>query len=146
VEKARKSLKELSVLVLAFAAYSLIRVVLGAIFTDFDASVLPEGTTEGMFTVGKIVLCAISLILLLPQIYVGVKGLKVSKNPDNSKGHITWATVLAVISVIGVISSAYNLIQAGEIVNDILEMADMLIDVALFGFYVKYAKQILKGE
>lgn len=142
---ARKNLKLMSLVVLALAAVTFVRTILDAFSIDFDMAALPEGTTAGMVLAAQIVLCALSFILLLPQIYVGVKGLKISKKPDDSKAHIVWAIILTVISAIGIISPVSNIINAGNIVDNVVAIVDMATDVAVYIAYIAYAKQVLKA-
>ena len=116
-----------------------------AFFTEFNTAILPEGTTEGLVLAAQIVWCVVGIILLLPQIYVGVKGLKIAEKPDNSKAHIVWAIILAVISAIGIISPVFNIINAGNIVDNVVELIDLATDVAVYVAYIAYAKQVLKA-
>ena len=146
MKESRKNLKVLSYVILALAVYSLVRVIISVFTLDFDPNNLPEGATAGIMLGGQIFVCVVSFILLLPQTFVGIKGIKVSNNPDSSKAHIVWAVILAVCSVLGVISSASNLINNnGDLVGNLLETADMVIDVCMYIAYVKYAKQVRKA-
>ena len=142
---ARKNLKWLSTVVLALAALTFIRVIWEAFFIDFKMETLPEGTTAGMVLAAQIVLCVVSLVLLLPQIYVGVKGLKIAEKPNQSKAHIVWATILAVLSVIGIASPISNMMQAGNMVANVVELIDLATDAAIYIAYVVYAKRVLKA-
>ena len=142
---ARKNLKWLSVVVLALAGLSFIRVVLEIFFVEFNTAMLPEGATEGLVLAAQIILCVVSIILLLPQIYVGVKGLKMAEKPDNSKAHIVWAIILTVISAISIISPVSNILNAGNVVDHVVELLDLATDVAVYVAYIAYAKQIRKA-
>ena len=141
----KKNLKLMSIVILALAAFTLIRVALSTFAIDFNMENLPEGATPGLVLAAQIVLCVVSFILLLPQIYVGVKGIKISKKPDTSKGHIVWATILAVLSAICIISPVMNMVQTGDIKGNFAELIDVVTDAAVYFAYVGYAKQILKA-
>ena len=145
MKETKRNLKVLSIVILAMAVYSLIRVVLSVFTMDFDTSNLPDGATASIVLAGQIAVCVISLILLLPQVFVGVKGIKVSNTPDSSKAHIVWAVILTVFSIIGVISPVLNLIQKTDIVGNLFEAADMAIDAVIYIVYIKCAKQLLKA-
>ena len=145
MKETKRNLKILSIVILAMTVYSLIRVVLSVFTMNFDTNNLPDGVTAGILLAGQIVTCVISLIILLPQVYVGVKGIKISNNPDSSKAHIVWAVILAIFSIIGLISPVSNLIQNGDIVGNLFEAADMVIDTIIFIAYIKYAKQLSKA-
>ena len=143
--EARKNLKWLSVLVLALAAFTFVRVIVQTFCVEFNAVTLPEGATEGVILAAQIILCVVSLILLLPQIYVGVKGVKVAKTPDRSKAHIVWAMILAVIGILGLISPISNMIEAKNILDNLFTLLDLASDVLVYIAYVVYAKQVLKA-
>ena len=142
MKESKRNLKVLSIVILAMAVYSLIRVVLSVFTMDFDVNNLPDGATASIVLAGQIAVCVISLILLLPQVFVGVKGIKVSNTPDSSKAHIVWAVILAVFSILGVISPVSNLIQNTDVVGNLFEVADMVIDAVIYIVYIKYARQI----
>ena len=145
MERNKKNLKILSILILALAVYSLIRIVLSVFSIDLNPEDLTDGTSATHLLIGQIFVCVVSVILLIPQIFVGIKGIKVSNNPDSSKAHIVWAVILAIFSIIGLISPVSNLIQNGDIVGNLFEAADMVIDTIIFIAYIKYAKQLSKA-
>ena len=142
---ARKNLKLMSIVILALTVFSFVRVGLSAFSMDFNMEELPEGTTASIILAAQIALCVFSFILLLPQIYVGVKGMKIAKNPDNSKAHIVWATILAVLSVICIISPVAGIIRTGDFAGNFAELIDVVTDAAVYFAYVGYAKQVLKA-
>ena len=144
MSNARKNLKYMSIVILALSVFTLIRVLLDVFSLEFNADAVADGVTAGIILIGQIVVCAVSLILLLPQVYVGVKGIKLSKNPDSSKGHIVWATILAVISVIGIFSPISDMIQTGDFANNFAALLDVATDAAVYIAYIGFAKQVLK--
>ena len=97
MEKARKNLKEMSVLILIFAVFSFVRSIVEILFAGLSIKDLPEEITENIVIIGIVVLCVFSLILSIPQLYVGIRGIKVAKKPVATKGHIVWAIILAVL-------------------------------------------------
>ena len=145
MNNARKNLKLMSIVILALAVFTLIRVGMSAFSIDFNMEELPEGATSSFVLAAQIGMCVFSFILLLPQIYVGLKGMKISKNPDNSKAHIVWATILAVLSVIAILSPVGNMIQTGDIAGNFAELIDMVTDAAVYIAYIGFAKQVLKA-
>lgn len=141
---ARKNLKVLSILMLVLTAFTFARTIWEAFTMDFNLEALPEGTTAGAVLAAQIVLCVLSFIFLLPQIYVGAKGLKISQNPNRSKAHIMWAMILTVISAISIIFPVANLIRAGDLAENLLALLDLVTDVVVYIAYIVYAKQVLK--
>ncbi|MBR5446412.1 MAG: hypothetical protein IKV57_09815 [Clostridia bacterium] len=142
METSRKHLKEMSIVVLIFAALSLIRVIAALIFDEQikAISAVPGGTLT--FTIITLV---IALILTLPQIYVGIKGYRISKNPNKSKSHIVWATILGLLSVISMIAPIVSLIRNGYNADDVSNLLDLALDVCIYCSFVQYAAEVRKA-
>ena len=144
MEKARRGIKEMSSLILIFAVLSFIDAIVNVFLQDINLPLLPEGTTPGLILAAKITICVMGLIILVPQVYIGVKGFKVSENPDSSKAHIVWAIILAVLSIIGIISSVSNIIKNANLIDNLLVLADAIIEAIAYILFALYAKQINK--
>jgi uncharacterized membrane protein len=145
MEKNKKNLKILSILILALAVYSLIRIVLSVFLIDLNPEDLTDGASATHLLIGQIFVCVVSVILLIPQIFVGIKGIKVSNNPDSSKAHIVWAVILTVLSVIGILSPASELIKGVAVLDNLLAVADMVLDAIIYIEYISYAKKLVKA-
>ena len=145
MEKNKKNLKILSILILALAVYSLIRIVLSVFSIDLNPEDLTDGASATHLLIGQIFVCVVSVILLIPQIFVGIKGIKVSNNPDSSKVHIVWAVILTVLSVIGILSPASELIKGVAVLDNLLAVADMALDAIIYIEYINYAKKLVKA-
>ena len=145
MEKNKKNLKVLSILILALAVYSLIRIVLSVFSIDLNPEDLTDGASATLLLIGQIFVCVVSFILLIPQIFVGIKGIKVSNNPDSSKAHIVWAVILTVLSVIGILSPASDLIKGVAVLDNLLAVADMVLDAIIYSEYINYAKKLVKA-
>ena len=121
--------------------------ILGEIFFgEFNSAAIPEGTPANTLLIAKIFLLAISALLLWPQIYVSIKGIKIAKNPNGTKRHIFWATVLLVLSIIGLISPVLELLRSEGVYQNLGSILSILIEVCLYYEYVKYAKEIAKAN
>lgn len=145
MEKNKKNLKILSILILALAVYSLVRIVLSVFSIDLNPEDLTDGASATHLLIGQIFVCVVSVILLIPQIFVGIKGIKVSNNPDSSKAHIVWAVILTVLSVIGILSPASELIKGVAVLDNLLAVADMALDAIIYIEYINYAKKLVKA-
>ena len=88
----------------------------------------------------------VACVLLLPQIYIGFKGLKVAKNPDSSRGHIVWATILFVAAVLSLVSSIMEGVQNGFNQDVVLSAFSVIIDVLVYFDYIKAAKLVASGN
>ena len=146
MEKARKNLRITSIVVLIFAGLSLINIVAQLIWGDFSNAPIPEGSNDSVLSIAKIVLLGISLLLLIPDVYIGVKGLKVAKKPTTSKGHIVWATILFVLSIIALISPIVSLFSADSIRESISAILSGLVQILIYFEYIKDAKTLVKSN
>ena len=143
MENYRKHLRDMSILVLVFAVIGCVRAILNVFMMDFNMEALPDGATAGIVLVSQIITTVFMLIFAIPDFYIGVKGLKISKNPDSSKAHIVWATILAVLSVFALLSHISGLAQSG-IVNGLINIIGTAADVAIYVWYIVCAKQVRK--
>lgn len=141
---SRNHLKEASFLVLLFTAFSFIRMII-QVFVGFEADPTQVGVSHEIIVVTMIVMFAVGLILLLPQLYVGVKGMKIAKNPTSSKGHIVWAVILLVFSAFGIISTVTSIAEQINVVDNVITLVDHALDVIVYCMYIKYANRVLKG-
>ena len=141
---SRNHLKEASFLVLLFTAFSFIRMLI-QVFVGFEADPTQVGVSHEIIVVTMIVMFVVGLILLLPQLYVGVKGMKIAKNPTSSKGHIVWAVILLVFSAFGIISTVTSIAEQINVVDNVITLVDHALDVIVYCMYIKYANRVLKG-
>ena len=142
----RKQLKTSSIVVLIFAALTLIKIIADVWYMDFSIVEIPEGLPDNTIMIVKIIFAAISFVCLLPQVYIGCKGLKMAKAPDSSRAHIVWGTILLVFAVIGLFSPAFAIIKQEEVSENVSTLFSVLLEVIVFYEYVKYARLVQKGE
>ena len=143
MEKERKELKLLSIVILAFVALSVVKSIVDLCVNGLpQAKDIPEGFSVELFRVISIIMCIIGFIVYIPQIYVGIKGLQIANGANYSgKAHIIWAIILAVFAGIGVISGITEIFNGFKIVK-LLNVLDTAIDVALYVYYIRYARSI----
>lgn len=150
MEQARKNLKTSSIIVLVLAGLSLINILFELFFGEFSKALsgatIPEGAPENIVLIAQIFVLAVSLLILLPQVYIGIKGLKIAKKPDSSRGHIIWGIILLVFTAFGLISPFVALIQKnGEAFDNISELCSIAVDVFILFEYVKFARDVRKN-
>lgn len=145
MENSRKQLKAYSFLVLLFAAFSLIKLTVELIVIGFDKETVALDVSPELVLAATIILFVISLILLLPQIYVGVRGLKIAKNPEAKKGHIVWAVILLAFSVFAIFTPISDIAANVNVVNNVVTLIDYALDIIVYCMYIKYANRVLKG-
>ena len=146
MEQTRKHLKFSSLAILALAALSLINIVSELLFGELNNAEIPAGSPDNILLITKIILMVVSLVCVLPQVYIGIKGLKIAQNPDSSKGHIVWGIILLAFAIIGMISPLVAVIKQDEVFENASALLSILIEVAFFYDYVKYARVVAKAN
>ena len=137
MEKAKNQLKASSFVILFFVALSLVNVAL-QIFSG-------KLNVTGMNDIAKIVAIVISVLVLLPQVYVGVKGLKMAKAPDSSKAHIVWAAILMAFGVIALIDPISALANAQNVSNNIASLATTILEICIYVIFISSANTLRKS-
>lgn len=144
MEQTRKHLKISSFVVLLFAALSLLQIVTELLFGELNSTQIPVGAPENTLLITKIILLVVSLLFLLPEVYVGLKGLRIAKRPNSSKGHIIWAGIILVFSVLELIDPVIAILKHGGGAENISALFSVFLDVAIYYDYIKYAKAVAK--
>ena len=94
MENSKKNLKIMSICILICTAITLVRLVLELVYAgvkgQFEAS-------KGIVLASLIITFVIAFIILLPQIYVGLKGLKIAKNPNGKFNKPKFPTIINII-------------------------------------------------
>ena len=145
MEKAKRGLKDMSIVILIFAIFDFIKAVVDIFLIEFNPETLPEGATEGVILAARIILCVIGFIVLAPQLYVGIKGIKLSNAPKSGKAHIVWATILAVLAILAVISPIQELINKGDVIGNVNTIANTVLEACIYVLYIGYAKELNKA-
>ena len=148
--KSRKNLKTMSIIVLALAGLSLLNILFelffGELNKELNNATIPEGSPENIVLIAQIFILVVSFLLLLPQAYIGIKGIKIANSPNSSKGHIIWGIILIVFTALSLISPFLALIQGnGDAFGNISELCSIAVDVFILFEYVKYARDVRNG-
>ena len=142
--QTRKYLKLSSIAVLALAFFSLLQIVSELLYGEFNNAVIPEGAPENILPITKIVLFSVALLLTLPNIYIGIKGLRIAKKPNSSKGHIVWAIILLVFASLFLIEQGVGFIHDGFKFENISAFCSIVVEVAVFVEYIRLAIAVRK--
>ena len=147
MEKARNSMKVSAICILVLTLFrlatSIITFITGGVQITDD--MLALGIEADLLHTILVATWVISLIAYLPNLYLGLKGLKVAKTPDNSKAHIVWAVILLVFNAIALLSALGQLSKSADMTSAVLEAVQMAISVLLYIFYIAEAKKIRAG-
>ena len=144
MEKAKKNLKVTAICIIAVTLVKLITSIITFAINGVEVPenmITPEITKDAAYAV-MVISWALSLAFNLPSFYVGLKGLKVAKNPDNSKGHIVWAVILLVFAVIAALSCVSQLSSAKDMTTAVLETVSVVCSVVLYFIFVMEAKKV----
>ena len=144
MEQSRKQLKIYSIVVLIFVGVSILNLLSG--FIDLNGATVPEDAPENILTITKIILSVIMAVILLPQIYVGVKGLMIASNPDSSKLHIIVAAVLLGITSLTAISPIIAIVQNVDVFDNVRYLLSIIVEAWVFFDYIRYAKIVAEGN
>lgn len=149
MEKTRKSLKNISIVVLALAGLSFINILFelffGELGTELNNAVIPEGAPDNILFITRMFILGLSFLLLLPQAYVGIKGLVIARKPNSSVGHIVWGIILIVFTALSLVSPLLSLIQGkGDAFGDFAQVCSIGVDVFVLIEFVRYARAVRK--
>ena len=143
---SRKGLKISSIVVLIFAVVSVLNIVSELLFGDLNNAEIPAGSPDNILLITKIILLAVSFVLLLPQIYIGLKGLKLAKYPDSSRLHIVIGIILLVLTAVDLISPMISVIKMESVFQNVSELCGVIVEVMVYYEYVKYARAVSQGR
>ena len=143
---SRKGLKMSSIVVLIFAVVSVLNIVSELLFGDLNNAEIPAGSPDNILLITKIILLAVSFVLLLPQIYIGLKGLKLAKYPDSSRLHIVIGIILLVLTAVDLISPMISVIKMESVFQNVSELCGVIVEVMVYYEYVKYARAVSQGR
>ena len=146
MENSRKQLKIASIVVLVFWLISLVNLISALFFGDLNEAAVPDGSPENTLMITRIFVLSLSAIMLLPQLYVGIKGLRVAANPDNSKAHIFWAVILFIVALSNLIPPILAAIRGESVSDNVLEAFSAVVDVIVYFDFIVYARAVLKGN
>ena len=142
MKQNRKNLKITSIIVLIFAGMALLNAVTGTLFFDMNGLTIPEGASENLVLITQIFLLVASVLFILPQLYIGIKGLKMAERPNASKGHIVWAIIMLVATFASMISPLLGVIRMETLYENVSTLVSLALDVIVLLVYIKYARAV----
>lgn len=144
MEQTRKFLKLSSIAVLVLSGFFMLQVICEILFGELSNAIIPEGVSYNILLITQIVIFTFALLFMLPNIYIGIKGLRIAKKPDSSKGHIIWGIILLVFTVLSLISPIVDIINNGFKYDYISEFLSIAVEASVFFEYIKYAIAVRK--
>ena len=140
----QKNLKVSSIVVLIFAGFTLTRLILELCLGELNRMPLPEGAPDNTLLIAKIILFSFSCLLLLPQVFVGVKGILIAKKPNASKVHIIVAIALLACTVLTLGTPVINILNNVSVLDNLGDLFGIMLDAIVLYEYVKYAVIVSK--
>jgi hypothetical protein len=83
----------------------------------------------------------LAVVLYLPEIYIGIKGIKIANGAKSGKAHIVWSLVLAVLVAISLIGQVEGLIKNFNF-DTFVDVLGPAADFIVFIFYFIYARKV----
>jgi hypothetical protein len=145
MEQKRKHLKVASVIVLAFTGLTFLRTAAEYLFADQGIAILPDGSSVILQLIVRLIMVAIALVFVLPQIYIGVKGLRIAKNPAPAKAHVVWAWILLVFAILGLIEPITAAPQPGGLAGNVGALIQGLLSIVIYFAYIRCARAVAKA-
>ena len=144
MEQNRKHLRISSFLVLFMAALTLLRLLAELAWGEINYAIIPDGAPENVISIAKTFLLVTSLLFLLPEVYVGIKGLRIAKKPNLSKGHIVWAIIIFALTVINIVSPLIGVVSGDNQKENLSTVLSLVVSASIYFDYIKYARLIAK--
>lgn len=146
----RKKLHDYSIIIICFAVLNVFTFAGTVIASLVDGSIgkaldTVEADMVGAVKIGLIIFSVLTALLTFSDAFIGIKGLKVSREPNTDKGYIIAAKIFFVLSVLATISAAAALADKNtQIIDGILTLANAVIDVFLYALFIKAANAVRK--
>ena len=94
---------------------------------------------ENILMITNVFLLVFSGLCLLPEIYVGIQGLRVAKNLKSSKGHIIWAVILLSFSALSLMGTLIAMVKEGSFSAHGSTLFSTLLELIVYFEYIQYA-------
>ena len=140
MEQAKKHLKVSSYIVLLFVVLTLIELIAAIFLGDLSSAQAPGN----LVLITQIFLLVFSALLMLPKIYVGIKGLRIAKNPVPCKKHIVWAVIILVFTALELIEPISAMIRQGDFSGNARVFFSIMLEVVIYWDYIVYARSLNK--
>ena len=152
----RRKLHESGVVLIILGIFNLFMFLATIVKSIVDGSVAAElAAVEPDIAVAVkvvlIVFCALLSLLVMADVFLGIKAIKVSKNPTASRGYIIVAFIFLVIVAIAIISNAISVFSGhGSVFDSSLNLGNTALSAFIYAWFIGNAeavrKDVLNGE
>lgn len=141
MEKAKKNLKIWSVLYIALAIFDAVSIVGVCLSGNLNSSDVPENMRTAVITV----LLGLMALIALSKLFLGIQGYRQANGKTKGTGHITFAKVVFVLSIITFVASISNVINEFNF-EKISNLSLDLVGLVVVYDYIKQAKYIKENN
>ena len=142
MEKNRRDLKSFSMLVLLLVALdAILKIVTVCLKGLPEVEQIPEGMSADTVKIASAILFVLGFVVFLPQIYVGLKGMKIADGAKCTKAFIVWTVILLVIAAIATFSALSEMFKTFNFDN-VLNFVSPALDVIIFAYIFVFARKI----
>ena len=141
----KKDLKVVSIVILALVGLSLIRMIVGACIDGIPQIQATEGLSKDIIKIASTIAFALAFVLLLPQVYIGVKGIKIANGGAFGKAPFVWTIILAILAAVATVSAIVDMFKVFNF-DTILLAVGCALDVALYACYYVCIRSIAKAK
>ena len=145
MEKSRRNLLTFSLFIIGLAVITVVEIAAELYLGGFNRVEIPEGAPDNILEITKNFILIFSIVMLLPQLYVGIKGVRVARNPDSSKGHIFWGSVIFILAVLGCVSSIIDWTNNGNPSECFSSLMECAFDAIIYCEFLVAARQVKNG-
>lgn len=139
----RKKLHDYGLIMILFGVLDLVTFISDIIpaFTSGDfKQKLSEAGALGIVVTS--VTIALTALIVLADVFLGIKALKVSKKPTADKGYIIVTMVFLVLSALSVIACVVAFFDATDIFGKILDLLLAVATSAIYFLFVQAANAV----
>ena len=81
-------------------------------------------------------------LMMLAEVWIGIKGLKVSRAPSTNKGYITAAKIFLVLSLFVAVSTFVGFFETTAHVDSAITFVNAVLDVIVYAMFIKLANAV----
>lgn len=141
MEKAKKNLKIWSILYIILAIVDVISLVGAYLSGDLKVA----NVSENMQTAVLVIVVGLAMLMALSKLFLGVQGYRQANGQTKGTGHITFAKIIFVLSIIVCFVSVPDLISAFNY-RKLSDLGLNLFSLFVIFDYMKQAKYLKENN
>lgn len=95
--------------------------------------------------VGVVIVCVIMAFIVAADIFLGIKAIKVSKNPTAGRAYIIIAFIFCIMCAIAIISNAIAIFSGnGSALDSSLNMGSTALSTCIYAWFISNAEAVRK--